>query len=191
MSIFHWLHFLFVQLFICCCYCSFAKSCPALCNSMNYSTPGSLSSTTFQSLLRFMSIESMMLSNHLILCHPLLLLPSIFPRIRVFSMSWLFASGGQSIVTWASASVLPMYIQGWFPLGLIVLISLDSKRLSRVFSSTTIQKHQCLSTQLSLWFITFVLHGYHLGIASPVLTECTFLLISAPSDLTLVIWNWL
>ena len=80
-------------------YCSFAKSCPALCNSMNYRTPGSLSSTTFQSLLRFMSVESMMLSNHLILCHPLLLLPSIFPRIGVFSMSWLFASCGQSVVT--------------------------------------------------------------------------------------------
>ena len=78
----------------------------------------------------------LMPSNHLILCHPLLLLSSIFPRIRVFPLSRLFASGGQSIGASASASVLP--IQGSFPLGLTGLISLLSKGLSRVFSSTTV-----------------------------------------------------
>ena len=79
----------------------------------------SLSFTISQSWLKFMSIESVMPSNHLILCHPLLLLPSIFPSIRFFfPMSQLFASGGQSIGASASASVLPMNIQGWFPLGL-------------------------------------------------------------------------
>ena len=66
-------------------------------------------------------------------------------------MSELLASGGQSIGASASASVLPMNIQGWFPLGLTDLIFLLSKRLSRVFSSTAMQKHQLLSTQSSLW----------------------------------------
>ena len=68
-----------------------------------------------------------------------------------FPMSQFFASGGQSIGTSASAAVLPVYIQDWFPLGLTVLISLQSKGLSRVFSSTAIQKHQFFSTQPSLW----------------------------------------
>ena len=99
-----------------------------------------LSSTISQSLFKFMSIESMMLSNHLILCYPLLLLPSVFSNIKVFSNDLLFTSGGQSIG--ASVSVLPMNIQGWFHLGLTGLISLQSKELSRVFSSTTIGKHQ-------------------------------------------------
>ena len=65
-------------------------------------------------------------------------------------MSWLFASGGQSIGASVSASVLPMNIQGWSPLGLTGWISLVSKRLSRVFSSTTVQKHQFFSAQFSL-----------------------------------------
>ena len=91
-----------------------------------------LSSTISQSLLKFMSIESVMLPNHLILCHPLFLLPSIFPSIRVFSMSRLFVSGGQLIRASASASVLPTNIQGWFPLEFTGLISLLSKGLSRV-----------------------------------------------------------
>ena len=69
--------------------------------------------------------------------------PQSFPASRSFLMSWLFTSGGQS--TGASASVLPMNIQGWFPLGLIGLISLQSKGLSRVFSSTTDQRHQYYS----------------------------------------------
>jgi len=98
----------------------------------------SLSFTIYWSLYKLMFIELMMLSNHLIFCHPLIFLPSIFPNIRI----WLFASGGQNIGTSASASVLPMNIQGWFPWGLIDLISLQSKGLSRIFSSTTIWKHQ-------------------------------------------------
>ena len=67
-----------------------------------------------------------------------------------FPVSQLFSLGGQSIG--ASASVLPVHIQGWFPLGLICLISLLSKGLSRVFSSTTVQKHQLFRVQPSLWF---------------------------------------
>ena len=96
-------------------------------------------------------IESMIASNLFILCHSLLLLPSIFPSIRVFSMSWLFTLGDQSIGASTSASVLSMNIQGWFFLGLTNLISLQSKRLSRVFSSIIIQKHQFFATLLSLW----------------------------------------
>ena len=110
----------------------------------------SLSFTISWSLLKLMSIESVMPSSHLILCRPLLLLPSIFPSIRVFLMSQLFISSGQHTETSASASVLPMNIQGWFPLELTGFISLQSKGLSRVFSNTIVQKHQFFSAQLSL-----------------------------------------
>ena len=120
-----------------------------LCDPMNRSMPGSLSITNSQSLLKLMSIKSVMPSNHHILCHPLLLLPSIFPNIRVLSKSRFFASGGQSIGVSASASVIPMNIQDWFPLGLTGWISFLSKGLSRVFSNTTVWKHQFFSAQLS------------------------------------------
>ena len=108
----------------------------------------SLSFTISQSLLKLMSIKLVLSSNHLVLYHPLLLLPSTFPNIRVFFlMSQLFGSGDQSIR--ASASVLLMNTQGWFPLGLTGLISLQSKGLSRAFSNTTAQKHHFFSVQLS------------------------------------------
>ena len=110
----------------------------------------SLSITNSQSILRFMSIESVMQSNHLIFCHPLLLL-SIIPSIRSFQMSQLFISGGQSIGVSALASILPMNIQDWFSLGWIGWISSQSKGLSRVFPNTTVQQHQFFITQLSLW----------------------------------------
>ena len=95
-------------------------------------------------------------------CHPTILSSAIpissclqsFPASRSFPMSQLFVSGGQSIGVSASASVLPMNIQDWFPLGLTGLISLGSKGLSRVFSSTTIQKHQFFGTQLSHPYMT-------------------------------------
>ena len=74
-----------------------------------------------------------------------------FPASGTFPMSWLFASGGQSIGASASASVLPMNIQDWFPLGLTDLISLLSKGISRLFFRTTTQKHQFFGTQLSSW----------------------------------------
>ena len=85
--------------------------------------------TTSRSLLKLMSIESVMPSNHFIL-YCTLLQPSILPSIRVFPVSQLLASGGQSIGASASASVLPMDIQGWFPLGLTGLISLLSQESS-------------------------------------------------------------
>ena len=77
--------------------------------------------------------------------------PQSFPASGSFPMSQFFASGGQSIGVSASASVRPMNIQGWFLLGLTGLISLQSKGLLRVFSSTTIQKHQFFGAQPSLW----------------------------------------
>ena len=110
----------------------------------------SLSITNSQSLLKLMSIELVMPSNHLILYHPLLFLPSIFPSIRVFPVSQFFASDGQSIRVSASTSVLPMNIQDWFPLGWTSWISLHSKGPSRVFSNTIVQKHQFFGAQLSL-----------------------------------------
>ena len=98
-------------------------------------TQASLSFTVSQSLFKFMSTESVTLSKHLILCHHLLVFClQSFPASGSCPMSQLFISHGQSIG--ASASVLPMSIQGWFPLGLTSLISLHFKRFSRVFSGT-------------------------------------------------------
>ena len=92
-------------------------------------------------------------------CHPTTLSSVVpfssclksFPTSSSFPMSQFFASGGQSIVVSASASVLPMNIQDWFPLGWTGWSSLQSKGLSRVFSNTTVQKHQFFGAQLSLW----------------------------------------
>ena len=105
----------------------------------------SLSITNSWSFLKLMFIELVMPSNHLIVYCPLLLLPSIFPSIRVFS------SCGKSIGVSASASVLSMNIQDCFTLRLTGLISLQSKGLSRVFFNITVQKHQFFGAQPSLW----------------------------------------
>ena len=132
-----------------CCF-SVTQSCPTLCNPVDCSTTGVCSLTVFQSLFKLMSIETVMPSNHLILCHPLLLLPSIFPSIRVFS------NESALCIRWPeyrSFSIsLPKDIQDSFPLGLTSLISLQSKGLSRVFSNATVQKHQFFGAQPSLWF---------------------------------------
>ena len=117
------------------CYCSVTKLCPTLCDPMAAAhqapcpslSPGVCSNSC---------PLSQMPSNHLILCCPLLLLPSIFPSTGSFPISWHFASGSQSIGASPSASDLPMNIQGWFPLGWTSLITLLSKGLSRVLSST-------------------------------------------------------
>ena len=134
-----------------CCSCSVPQACCTLCNAMTAASQASLSFTVSWNLLKLISVDSMMPPNHLILYCPLLLLSSVCTASGSFLMNQLLASGGQSIGVSASASVLPMNIQDWFPLGLTGLISLLSKGLSRVFPSTTIQKHQFFGTQSSLW----------------------------------------
>ena len=109
----------------------------------------SLSFTNSQSSPKLMAIEPVMPSSHLILCGPLLLLPPSLPTSGSFLVSQLFVSGGQSIGVSASVLVLPINIQDWSPLGLNGWIFLQSKELSRVFSKTTVQKHQFFGAQLS------------------------------------------
>ena len=111
----------------------------------------SLSFTMSGSLLKLNCMGSMMPSNHLIISSFLFLLPSIFPSIWSFLMSQLFPSGGQSTGVSASASVLPTNVQDCFPLAWTGWISLQSKGLSRVFSNTTVQKHQFFGTQPTSW----------------------------------------
>ena len=108
----------------------------------------SLSITNSRSSLRLTSIELVMPSSHLILCRPLSFLPPSLPASESFPMSQLFARGDQSIGVSALASLLPKNAQDW-SLEWTGGISLQSKGLSRVFSSTTVQKHQFFGTQLS------------------------------------------
>ena len=111
----------------------------------------SLSITNSQSLLNLMFIESVIPSKHLIFVVPFSFCLQSVPASGSFPMSQSFASGGQRIGVSASASVLPMNIQDWLSLGWTGWISLQSKELSRIFSSTTIWKHQFLGAQSSLW----------------------------------------
>ena len=112
-------------------------------------------------------------------CHPTILssvIPFSCPRSFLtsdsFKMSWLLASGGQSIGASASTSVLPMNIQDWFPLGSTVWISLQSKRLSWVSSNTTVQKYQFFGAQPSLWYNSHIhiwlLEKLHLWLDRPL-----------------------
>ena len=123
------------------CCSSVVQSCLTVCNPMNCSMPGF---SVLHLLLPWVCSNSCPLSQ---LCHP-----TISSSVIPFSSSPQFfpASGGQRIGASASASVLPMNIQGWFPLGVTGLSSLQSKGLSRVFNST-VQKHQFFDTQPSLW----------------------------------------
>ena len=109
----------------------------------------SLSSTNSRSLPKLMSIVSLMPSSHLILCRPLLLLPPVLPSIMVFSSESIVCMRWPKDWSFASASVLPMNTQDWFPLGWTGGISWQSKGLSRVISNTTVQKHQFFCAQLS------------------------------------------
>ena len=110
-----------------------------------------LSFTISWRLFKLMSVKSVMPSNHLILCCPFLLLPSVFPSINVFSNELALRFTWPSIGVSASASVLSMNVQDWFSSGLIGLIYLQSKGFWRVFSSTTVWKHQFFGAQL-LWY---------------------------------------
>ena len=142
-------------------FCSVAKSCPTLCDPVDCSTPGFSVLHYLLEFIKLMSIESVMTSNHLILCCPLLFLPSLFPSITVFS------SYSDLHIRWSkywsfNFSISPSNVQGWRPLGLTGLIYLQSKGLSRVFSSTTIWKHQFFSAQPSLWSSSHI-HTWLLG----------------------------
>ena len=117
----------------------------------------SLSTTNSWSLLRLKSIKSVMPSNHLSVV-PFSSCLQSFPASGSFPMSQFFASDGQSIGASALASVLPMNIQDHSPLELTSLIFLLSKGLSRVFSNTTVQKHQFFSAKLSLWSNSHIWH---------------------------------
>ena len=128
---------------------SVTQSCPTLCNPMDCSTPDFPVHNHNWSLLKLMSNMSVLPSKKLIPCRPLLFQPSILPSIRVFSNESVLHIRWPKFGVSASTSVLPMNTQDGFPLGFTDLISLQSKGLSRVFSNTTLQKHQFLGTQLS------------------------------------------
>ena len=131
---------------------SITQSCPTLCDPMDCSTPGF---PVRHQLLEFTQTPSRPSSRW---CHPTISSSVVpfssclqsFPVSGSFPMSQFFTSGGQSIGVSASASVLPMNIQDWFPLEWIGWIFLPSKGLSRIFSNTTVQKHEFFSAQLSL-----------------------------------------
>ena len=135
---------------------SSVQACLTLCDPMDCSLPGLPGLPVHHQLLEFTQTYVHWVSDAIQPSHPLsppLLLLSIFLSIKVFSNKLALPSGGQSIGASVSPSVLPgiLNIQGWFPLGLIGLISLLSKGLSRVFFNTTVQKHELFSTQPSSW----------------------------------------
>ena len=131
--------------------CSVTQSCLTVTTVAPWTAvcQASLSFTISLSVLKLMSIELLMPSNHITLCHRLLLLLSIFPSISVFSSESVLRISWPKY--WSFSISLSSEYQDWFPLGLTSLISLQSKGLSRVFSNTTVQKHQFFSAQLSLW----------------------------------------
>ena len=136
--------------------CSIAKSCLTLCDSMGWSMPGFL---VLYHLLEFAQIYVHWVGDPIQPSNPLL--PTSPPVLNLsqhqsFPMSWFFALCGQSIGTSALASILLMNIQGWFPLGLTGLISLQSNGLSRVFSNTAVQKHHFFGAQPSLCSISHI-----------------------------------
>ena len=133
------------------CWFPVAQSCPAICDPMDGSTPGCPVLPISRSLFKLMSIESMMPTNHLILCCPLLLLPSIFTSIRAFSNKLTLLIKWPSYWSFSFSISASDEYSGLIPSGLTGLISLQSKGLSRVFSSTTVCKHHFFSTQPSLW----------------------------------------
>ena len=131
------------------------------CDPMNCSTPGLPVHQQLPECTRLMSIESVMPSSHLILCRPVLLLPpKSLAASESFPMSQLFTWGGQSTGVSALESFLPKNLQGWSTLEWTGWISLQSKGLSKVFSNTTVLKHQFFNAQLSLSPTFMSIHDY-------------------------------
>ena len=134
-----------------CQFRSVAQLCPTLCDPKDCSTPGL---PVYHQLPELTQTHVHWVGDAIQASHPLStpsppVFPASFPASGSFQMSQFFASGGQSIRVSASASILPMNIQDWFPLGSTGWISLLSKRLSRGFSNTTVQKQQFFGAQLS------------------------------------------
>ena len=130
------------------------QSCLTLCDPINRSTPGLPVHHQLPESTKPMSIASVMPFNYLILCHPLLLLPSIFPSIRVFSNESALTSSGLGIGVSASTSALPMNIQGWFPLGLTDLISWQNS-VSLCLASFCIPRPNLPITPGISWLLAF------------------------------------
>ena len=157
--------------------CSVTKSCLALFHPIGCSRLGF---PVLHYFPHFAQIHIHWVSDTIQLSHslspPSPLCPQSFPASESFPTSWLFPSGGQRIGASASASVLPMTIQGWFPLGLTGLISLLSKGLLRVFSSATTRKHQFFGTQPSLCpnshIHTLLLEKPQLWLYGPLSAKC-------------------
>ena len=143
----------------------------SLCDPMDCSMLGFLSITSSWSLLKLMSIESVMPSNHLILCHPLLLLPSIFLSIRIFCNELVLRIRWPKY--WSFSFSPSNEYSGLISFQIVGLISLQSKGSSRVFSNTVVQKHQFFSSQLSLQFNSHI-HTWLLE-KNIALTRWTFL----------------
>ena len=142
--------------------CSVTQLCLTLWDPMDCSMPGF---PVLHHLPEFVQTHVHCVGDAIQPSHPVVPFSSClqsFPASGSFPMSPLFASGGQNIGASASASVLPMNIQDWFPLGLTGLISLQSKWLSRVFSSTTIRRHQFFKVQPSSWSNSHI-HTWLLG----------------------------
>ena len=139
---------------------SVTQSCLTLCDPTNRSMPGL---PVHHQLLEFTQTHVHRVGDAIQPSHPLSSptpsAPQSLPASGSFPMSQLFAWGGQSIGVSASASALPMNIQDWFPLGWTGWISLQSKGLSRVFSNTTVQKHQLILLR-SAFFIVQLSHPY-------------------------------
>ena len=152
-----------------CSLCIVVQLCPTLCNPVYCSMPGFLSFTISKSLLKLMSIESVMPSNHLILCHPLLLPPSIFPNIRVFSNESVLCIRWPEYWGFSFSISASNEYSGLISFRIDCLISLLSKGLSWVFSSTTIWKDrffsaQCSSIQVCCLFFFFFFCYWLIGV---------------------------
>ena len=135
---------------------SVAQSCLTLCNPRNVAHQASLSITNSNPYPLSQWCHTAILSSVI----PFSSCPQSFPASGSFQMSQLFASGGQSIRVSASTSVLPMNTQDWSPLEWTGWTSLQSKRLSRIFSNITVQKHQFFGTQVSLYSNFTYIHDY-------------------------------
>ena len=156
------------------CCCSVAQSCPTLCDPMDYSMSGFPVHPHLPELAKLMFIETVMPSNHLVFHRPLLLLPSILPSIRVFSNESALRIRWPKYWSFSFSIVLPVNVQDWFSLGLTAWISLQTKGLSRVFSSTTAQQHQFFGTQPSLWTNSHIWTGLLSSLACSFGRLCWF-----------------